>query len=211
MPSPASLGTQAVQSALLCSPRAHIHVYLSPMLNTCGDSVLLNIESTKPSKGSDTINTRSERWYQIFPPTKCPKIFLMISWFLFQVAFRKKPQLFPTGRAAPPCHSVPGPKESLPLLTHHLYSQGEQGGRGGGQRPVLKNVLPICNIPASLNGLQSLVVFIAGDRLLRLESKLHRMPTPWPWANYLISLCPRCCISKRSITTVSILQVSCMN
>ena len=99
----------------------HFHQQCS---ETCRDGILLNTQSTRPRKGSDTIKSDLNIDTRHFPPThtKCPKIYFMISWFLFQVAFRKKFPLFHKDRAAPSFYFIPGLRESLPLLTNHLYS-----------------------------------------------------------------------------------------
>lgn len=99
----------------------HFHQQCS---DTCRDGILLNTQSTRPRKSSDTIKSDLNVDTRHFPPThtKCPKIYFMISWFLFQVAFRKKFPLFHKDRAAPSFYFIPGLRESLPLLTHHLYS-----------------------------------------------------------------------------------------
>ena len=91
----------------------HIHLQCSDI---CRDGVLLSTESTKPSKGSDTI--KSDLNVDTIPD--------------FFSKFRKKFPLFRKDRAAPSFYFVPGLRESLPLLTNHLYSQKKMAENGEG-------------------------------------------------------------------------------
>ena len=84
----------------------------------------------------------------------------MILLFLFHVAPRKKLRLFRRGRAALSCHSctwLHGVIDFLDMLpSFHMGVRSRPGGKGGGQKLVLKSVLsssPCATPPASLKSL----------------------------------------------------------